>query len=821
MTQVRFHYRCPFPLKRPGLVGSWDDRGRYDRDWSAHPIALTRSHDGDWTAEVTLSGRGQEFHWGVRDGGDWLIFDDAPPSFILQRYRQDEEYCVSALRHMGARRRGQDLEVRVWSPHARAAWLVVGESQRFAMTREQENFFVRVPAGWARYRGQPYSFEFVTSEGERVRRCDPYARIRQGPQAGIQECYLDEQGGEVHRYMPARSTRFLRFEAVSRAAAVQLYFTREGKPLKRSQLRKLLGNAGRAVAGRAGRAFWSDRVETSGRIFLESDGPFWSVLVNRPQRLHGLRYHLVDKDGKTFHCRHNNLLTGHHEWPRFGIIEELAERTSTAPSRRQEELVIYQLHVGSFKGSQGNGVTSNFSDLTAELDYLEKLGPNTLELLPTNAFEGPRDWGYAGTSSLAMAESYGYHEEGRWVNGSAALRRFLAAAQKRGLSVVTDVVYNHLGGEHCDLWHWDGRKNPWFEWSADPVVQVKNPLPYLPGQTADAPPETLNTSVRNTPWGPIPAYNKAPVAQFFVDHAISQFLEYGFDGIRFDFTHYIHGADGGGHYGWQMLRKLHRIIDYFFPDKHTFAEEFPQHSVITTPPGPGDSGGAGFSAMWNTEFQHRLVFHHHSQALLQALAADAHTDLDRLVNHMIQPDGFSHARHSVTVISNHDEVGNAERMANLLSGQSDRDWAEGILRCIFAIGLYAPGMPIFFQGTENLASNRFLWGRPTTWDLDWSWRDDPQGARHRHFDFCCQALKLRRHPDFNADSPFGVVLIHNDHSLLGYLRGGHLVLANLGRQTRELKPAVTGKWRLRLHSRGGRKASFTLAGATVAVFEKR
>ena len=53
-----------------------------------------------------------------------------------------------------------------------------------------------------------------------------------------------------------------------------------------------------------------------------------------------------------------------------------------------------------------------------------------------NAFNGDHGWGYDGTAWFAVHEPYG---------GPAAYQRFVDACHQRGLGVVQDVVYNHLG----------------------------------------------------------------------------------------------------------------------------------------------------------------------------------------------------------------------------------------------------------------------------------------------------------------------------------------------------------------------------------------
>ena len=96
------------------------------------------------------------------------------------------------------------------------------------------------------------------------------------------------------------------------------------------------------------------------------------------------------------------------------------------------DYVLYELHVGTFTPG------ATLDSAVERLDYLRELGVTAIELMPLNAVPGPRNWGYDGVGLYAVQSNYG---------GPAALRRFVDAAHRRGLAVVLDVVYNHLGNE--------------------------------------------------------------------------------------------------------------------------------------------------------------------------------------------------------------------------------------------------------------------------------------------------------------------------------------------------------------------------------------
>lgn len=96
------------------------------------------------------------------------------------------------------------------------------------------------------------------------------------------------------------------------------------------------------------------------------------------------------------------------------------------------EMVIYELHVGTF--TEGG----NFNQIIPRLKELVNLGITTLELMPVAQFSGRRNWGYDGVYPYAVQNSYG---------GCEGLKELVNEAHVHGISVILDVVYNHLGPE--------------------------------------------------------------------------------------------------------------------------------------------------------------------------------------------------------------------------------------------------------------------------------------------------------------------------------------------------------------------------------------
>ena len=105
-------------------------------------------------------------------------------------------------------------------------------------------------------------------------------------------------------------------------------------------------------------------------------------------------------------------------------------------SRAVRDLIIYELHVGTFTPE------GTFAGVQRQLPYLRDLGITTIELMPVADFAGARNWGYDGVALFAPSRAYGTPDD---------LRRLVNSAHEHGLSIMLDVVYNHLGPEGAYL----------------------------------------------------------------------------------------------------------------------------------------------------------------------------------------------------------------------------------------------------------------------------------------------------------------------------------------------------------------------------------
>lgn len=334
-----------------------------------------------------------------------------------------------------------------------------------------------------------------------------------------------------------------------------------------------------------------------------------------------------------------------------------------------EELVIYELHVGTFTPE------GSFAAIIPRLDDLKELGVNAIELMPIAQFPGARNWGYDGVYPFAAQNSYGAPDD---------LKRLIDACHQRGIAVLLDVVYNHLGPEGNYL--------------ADFA-------PYF-------------TDKYRTPWGRSVNYDgdhSDEARNFFLENALHWLREYRFDGFRLDATQEIYDqnarpflqelADTVSLEAQRQLRQIHLIAESNLNDPRLIR--------------PKESGGFGLDALWNDDFHHSL------RALLTDERSGYYAgfgqtaDLAKALREGFVYSGqYSvHRKHRVGASSedrparqfvvfsqNHDQVGNrmlGERLTQLVSFEA--------LKLAAGAVLLAPYAPMLFMGEEYGEQAPFLY----------------------------------------------------------------------------------------------------------------
>ena len=334
-----------------------------------------------------------------------------------------------------------------------------------------------------------------------------------------------------------------------------------------------------------------------------------------------------------------------------------------------ERAVIYELHVGTFTAA------GTFAGVVERLDHLIDLGINAIEIMPVATFPGAHGWGYDGVGLFAPQWSYG---------GVEGLKGLVDACHRRGVAVILDVVYNHLGPAGNNL----HRLGPYF------------------------------TSSHHTPWGDAINFDgpgSAEVRQFMIDNALHWILDHHLDGLRLDAVHAIIDES-----------PVHVLQDIAFA-VHEAGAEVGRTTWVIAESDLNDpqlvvaiaDGGYGLDAAWSDDFHHAL----HVAITGERIGYYADfTGLDDLATAIREvfvysgqyspsrrrmhghPVGDVDRRRFVGFSQNHDQVGNrafGERLAHLVG--------IGRQEIVAALVITAPFVPMLFQGEEWGATAPFLY----------------------------------------------------------------------------------------------------------------
>lgn len=341
------------------------------------------------------------------------------------------------------------------------------------------------------------------------------------------------------------------------------------------------------------------------------------------------------------------------------------------------DLVIYEMHIGTFGVLEGGGVPGTLEEVTSRLDHLAQLGVNAIELMPFYEFPTDVSWGYNPSYPFAVESHYGTPGDLKW---------FVEQAHMRGIAVLADIVFSHLGPSDLDLWQFDG-------WN----VSGGGGIYFYQGELAE------------TPWGPRPDFGRAEVRQYIRDNFMYWLHDFHMDGFRVDSTAYIHGTgDGQGiPEGWSLLQHINNDIDASQPWKFVTAEDMRSDHSITN---GTSSGGAGFDSQWDPNFVHPV-------RTAVAAANDSDRDMNSVRNAILHAySGDAMAR--VIFTESHDEVANGSTRVpeEICPGCADSWAAKKRSTLAAAVLLAAPGVPLIFQGQEFLEDGWWSDDVPLDWD---------------------------------------------------------------------------------------------------------
>ena len=330
--------------------------------------------------------------------------------------------------------------------------------------------------------------------------------------------------------------------------------------------------------------------------------------------------------------------------------------------------VIYELHLGTFTAE------GTFDAAIGRLDHLRDLGVQSVELMPVAAFPGKHGWGYDGINLWAVHEPYG---------GPDGLKRFVDAGHARGLAVLLDVVYNHVGiGNRL------GDFGPYF------------------------------TEAHVTPWGPAVNLDQPgsdEVRAFLIGNALMWLRDYHLDGLRLDAVHALEDHRAL-HFLEELATEVQALAARLNRELVLVAESDTNDPLMVT---SREAGGQGLTAQWSDDF------HHAVHAAITGERQGYYCDFGSLATlaktytkvffhdgiwsafrgrtHGRQVDVFRVPAHRfLGYLQDHDQIGN-RAAGDRISATLPAD----LVRVGAGLVLTSPFTPMLFMGEE--------WGADTPW----------------------------------------------------------------------------------------------------------
>ncbi|GAC1416768.1 MAG: malto-oligosyltrehalose trehalohydrolase [Flavisolibacter sp.] len=334
-----------------------------------------------------------------------------------------------------------------------------------------------------------------------------------------------------------------------------------------------------------------------------------------------------------------------------------------------KKYIIYELHTGTFTQE------GNFYSIEKKLDYLQELGITAIEIMPVAQFPGKHNWGYDGVFPFAVQNDYG---------GPKGLQQLVDACHRKGIAVILDVVYNHLGPEGNYL---------------------ESFAPYF-------------TDKYKTPWGGAINFDDQwsdGVRNYFIQNALMWLRDFHLDALRLDAVHAIKDF-GPSHILKDLKVQVNNLMEQLGKKFYLIVESDLNDNKFIN---PLEKEGYGMDAQWIDEFHHalRITAGEEKQGYYEDFNEVDH--LAKSYKDAYVYDGqWSGYRKKffgkiasenpgsqfIVFSQNHDQVGNrmlGERTSTLVGFE--------MLKLLAAAVLLSPYLPMLFMGEEWGETHPFLY----------------------------------------------------------------------------------------------------------------
>src|SRR4051794_40924685 len=573
---------------------------------------------------------------------------------------------------LGPHKVGDDVEIRVFRPDARAIEVVLDREPDKTIAAEpsdEEGFFCASVSGAER--DVPYHLRIVKPDGPEELTRDPY---QYGPIMGDVDLHLFSEGQHWKIYE--------KFGAHLRTLgdATGVYFAVWAPNAERVSVVGDFNN-------------WDGRVNPMRKLLSAGVWELFLPAINQ-----GAHYKfeirtqtgavLLKSDPFAFFNQHGKSTASLvYDLERYAWSDAEWMETRQKKNWPQSPISIYEVHLGSWRRKEGNRQLTYLELADTLLPYVLEMGYTHIEVLPVteHPFEG--SWGYQVTNYYAPTSRFGPPDD---------FRHFVDKCHQAGMGVIMDWVPAHFPKDAHALAEFDG-------------THLFEHMDPRQGEHQD--------------WGTlIFNYGRNEVRNFLIANALFWFDKYHIDGLRVDAVasmlyldysrqpgQWIPNVHGGRENldAIYFLKKFNEVCYERFPGIMTIAEESTAWPGVSR---PVYLGGLGFGFKWNMGWMHDTLgyfqedpvyrrYHHHELTF-------------SLV--------YAFSENFILPLS-HDEVVHGK--GSLLDKMPGDKWQKlANLRALYAFMWAHPGKKLLFMGCEIAQEQEWSHER----SLDWHLLEDPQ-----------------------------------------------------------------------------------------------